>query len=264
MTTTFGSLSRVPTYDTLPGRRLVLGADAPLKLDCGVDLAPCTVAYQTYGQLNEARTNAVLVCHALTGDQYVAEDHPVTGKKGWWEMMVGPARPIDTDRFFIICANVLGGCMGSSGPREIDPKTGKPYGLSFPVITIGDMVEAQLRVIRHLGIERLFAVIGGSMGAMQVLQWASRHPDKVFAAIPIAVAAHGRMPVTPARAYQWWETPNIHLCSIRDFLRLAETLDVAIVEGLALDVNGRPLPSQVTSRWANLIATQAIFKLRRG
>jgi homoserine O-acetyltransferase len=189
MTTTFGSLSRVPTYDTLPGRRLVLGADAPLKLDCGVDLAPCTVAYQTYGQLNEARTNAVLVCHALTGDQYVAEDHPVTGKKGWWEMMVGPARPIDTDRFFVICANVLGGCMGSSGPREIDPKTGKPYGLSFPVITIGDMVEAQLRVIRHLGIERLFAVIGGSMGAMQVLQWASRHPDKVFAAIPIAGAA---------------------------------------------------------------------------
>jgi homoserine O-acetyltransferase len=189
MTTTFGSLSRVPTYDALPGRRLVLGADAPLKLDCGVDLAPCTVAYQTYGQLNEARTNAVLVCHALTGDQYVAEDHPVTGKKGWWEMMVGPARPIDTDRFFVICANVLGGCMGSSGPREIDPKTGKPYGLSFPVITIGDMVEAQLRVIRHLGIERLFAVIGGSMGAMQVLQWASRHPDKVFAAIPIAGAA---------------------------------------------------------------------------
>ncbi|MBL8688638.1 MAG: homoserine O-acetyltransferase [Rhodospirillaceae bacterium] len=189
MTTTFGSLSRVPTYDALPGHRLVLGADAPLKLDCGIDLAPCTVAYQTYGQLNDARTNAVLVCHALTGDQYVAEDHPVTGKKGWWEMMVGPAKPIDTDRFFVICANVLGGCMGSSGPREIDPKTGKPYGLSFPVITVGDMVEAQLRVVRHLGIERLFAVIGGSMGAMQVLQWASRHPEKVFAAIPIAGAA---------------------------------------------------------------------------
>ena len=189
MITTFGSLSRVPTYDALPGHRLVLEADAPLKLDCGVDLAPCTVAYQTYGQLNEARTNAVLVCHALTGDQYVAEDHPVTGKKGWWEMMVGPDKPIDTDRFFVICANVLGGCMGSSGPREIDPKTGKPYGLSFPVITVGDMVEAQLRVVRHLGIDRLFAVIGGSMGAMQVLQWASRHPEKVFAAIPIAGAA---------------------------------------------------------------------------
>ncbi len=189
MTTTFGSLSRVPTYDALPGHRLLLGADAPLKLDCGVALAPCAVAYQTYGQLNAARTNAVLVCHALTGDQYVAENHPVTGKAGWWEMMVGPGKPIDTERFFVICANVLGGCMGSSGPRDIDPKTGKPYGLSFPVITIGDMVEAQLRVVRHLGIDRLFAVIGGSMGAMQVLQWASRHPDKVFAAIPIAGAA---------------------------------------------------------------------------
>ncbi len=189
MTTTFGSLSRVPTYDALPGHRLLLGADAPLKLDCGVELAPCAVAYQTYGQLNAARTNAILVCHALTGDQYVAEDHPVTGKAGWWEMMVGPGKPIDTERFFVICANVLGGCMGSSGPRDTDPKTGKPYGLSFPVITIGDMVEAQLRVVRHLGIDRLFAVIGGSMGAMQVLQWASRHPDKVFAAIPIAGAA---------------------------------------------------------------------------
>ncbi len=189
MTTTFGSLSRVPTYDALPGHRLVLGTDAPLKLDCGVEFAPCAIAYQTYGQLNEARTNAVLICHALTGDQYVAEDHPVTGKTGWWEMMVGPGKPIDTDRFFVICANVLGGCMGSSGPRDIDAKTGKPYGLSFPVITIGDMVEAQLRLVRHLGIDRLFAVIGGSMGAMQVLQWASRHPDRVFAAIPIAGAA---------------------------------------------------------------------------
>ncbi len=189
MTTTFGSLSRVPTYDALPGHRLVLGPEAPLKLDCGVELAPCAIAYQTYGQLNDARTNAVLVCHALTGDQYVAEDHPVTGKAGWWEMMVGPGKPIDTDRFFVVCANVLGGCMGSSGPRDIDPKTGRPYGLSFPVITIGDMVEAQLRLVRHLGIDRLFAVIGGSMGAMQVLQWASRHPDKVFAAIPIAGAA---------------------------------------------------------------------------
>ena len=189
MTTTFGSLSRVPTYDALPGHRLVLGTDAPLKLDCGVEFAPCAIAYQTYGQLNEARTNAVLICHALTGDQYVAEDHPVTGKTGWWEMMVGPGKPIDTDRFFVICANVLGGCMGSSGPRDIDAKTGKPYGLSLPVITIGDMVEAQLRLVRHLGIDRLFAVIGGSMGAMQVLQWASRHPDRVFAAIPIAGAA---------------------------------------------------------------------------
>ena len=189
MTTTFGSLSRVPTSAALPGHRLILGPEEPLKLDCGVELAEAAIAYQTYGQLNADKSNAILVCHALTGDQYVAEDHPVTGKRGWWEMMVGPAKPIDTDRYFVICVNVLGGCMGSSGPREIDPKTGKPYGLSFPVITIGDMVEAQLRVVRHLGIERLFAVTGGSMGAMQVLQWASRHPEKIFAAIPIAGAA---------------------------------------------------------------------------
>jgi homoserine O-acetyltransferase len=189
MTTTFGSLSRVPPSAALPGHRLTLGPEAPLKLDCGVELAACTIAYQTYGRLNADKTNAILICHALTGDQYVAEDHPVTGKRGWWEMMVGPGKPIDTERYFIICVNVLGGCMGSSGPREIDPKTEKPYGLAFPVITIGDMVEAQLRVVRHLGIERLFAVTGGSMGAMQVLQWASRHPEKIFAAIPVAGAA---------------------------------------------------------------------------
>ncbi|MSP47819.1 MAG: homoserine O-acetyltransferase [Alphaproteobacteria bacterium] len=189
MTTTFGSLSRVPASAALPGYRLTLGPETPLKLDCGVELTPCTLAYQTYGRLNADKTNAVLVCHALTGDQYVAEVHPVTGKLGWWEMMVGPGKPIDTGRYFVICVNVLGGCMGSSGPREADPKTGKPYGLAFPIITIGDMVEAQLRVVRHLGIERLFAVTGGSMGAMQVLQWASRHPEKVFAAIPIAGAA---------------------------------------------------------------------------
>ncbi|MBM3547310.1 MAG: homoserine O-acetyltransferase [Alphaproteobacteria bacterium] len=189
MTTTFGSLARIPTSAALPGRRLTLEAGAPMKLDCGLELAEATFAYQTYGRLNADKSNAILVCHALTGDQYVAEDHPVTGKRGWWEMMVGPGKPIDIERYFVLCVNVLGGCMGSAGPREIDPKTGKPYGLSFPVITIGDMVEAQLRVVRHLGIERLFAVTGGSMGAMQVLQWASRHPEKIFAAIPIAGAA---------------------------------------------------------------------------
>jgi homoserine O-acetyltransferase len=189
MTTTFGSLSRVPTSAALPGHRLTLGPEEPLKLDCGIELAGATFAYQTYGRLNDDRSNAILVCHALTGDQYVAEDHPVTGKRGWWEMMVGPGKPVVTERYFVLCVNVLGGCMGSTGPREIDPRTGRPYGLSFPVITIGDMVEAQLRVVRHLGIERLFAVTGGSMGAMQVLQWASRHPEKIFAAIPIAGAA---------------------------------------------------------------------------
>ena len=173
----------------LPGKRLDFGVDAPLKLDCGVDLAPFSLAYQTYGALNAAKSNAVLICHALTGDQFVADKHPITGKPGWWEVMVGPGRPIDTDRFFVICCNVVGGCMGTTGPSDDNPATGKPYGLAFPVITIGDMVRAQARVIDHLGIKQLFAVLGGSMGGMQVLQWAATYPERVFCALPIACAA---------------------------------------------------------------------------
>ena len=175
---------------SLPGSRLIIPADDPLPLDGGGTLGPLAIAYTTYGQLDERRANAVLVCHALTGDQYVAQTHPVTGKPGWWETLVGPGRVLDTDRFFVICANVIGGCMGSTGPGEIDPGTGRPYGLSFPVITIGDMVRAQKRLIDALGIESLFCVVGGSMGGMQVLQWAAAYPEQVFAAIPIATAAH--------------------------------------------------------------------------
>lgn len=129
------------------------------------------MAYCTYGTLNEERSNAVLVCHALTGDQYVAEEHPITGKPGWWERIVGPGKPLDTDRFFVICSNVLGGCLGTLGPTERNAETGEPYGLSFPVITIGDMVRAQAMLLDHLGIDQLFCVIGGSMGGMQVLEW---------------------------------------------------------------------------------------------
>ena len=173
----------------LPGHRVELGADTQLRLDCGAALGPFPMAYCTYGDLNADRSNAILVCHALTGDQYVAETHPITGKPGWWELIVGPGLPLDTDRFFIICANVLGGCLGTVGPKEIDPETGEPYGLGFPVITIGDMVRAQAMLLDHLGIDQLFCVIGGSMGAMQVLEWASRYKDRVFAAVPIAGAA---------------------------------------------------------------------------
>ena len=125
--------------------------------------------------------NAVLVCHALTGDQHVASAHPVTGKPGWWETMVGPGKPIDTDRYFVICPNVLGGCMGTTGPASTNPATGKPWGLEFPVITIRDMVRAQAMLLDHLGIDTLFAVVGGSMGGMQVLQWAASYPERVFA-----------------------------------------------------------------------------------
>jgi homoserine O-acetyltransferase len=165
--------------------------DDGLALDCGVTLRRLVVAYRTYGQLNAERSNAVLICHALTGDQYVAETHPVTGKPGWWDMVVGPSLPIDTDRYYVICANVLGGCMGSTGPRSLrDDGDGTPWGTDFPPVTIRDMVNAQKRLIDHLGIKRLFAVTGGSMGGMQVLQWAAAYPEAVFAAVPIATAAY--------------------------------------------------------------------------
>ena len=137
----------------------------PLRLDAGVDFGPLQIAYQTYGTLNAERSNAVLVCHALTGDQHVLNTHPVTGKTGWWETMVGPGLPIDTERYFVICPNVVGGCMGSSGPASTNPATGMPWGLDFPVITVRDMVRAQAMLLDHLGIDSLFAVAGGSMGA---------------------------------------------------------------------------------------------------
>jgi homoserine O-acetyltransferase/O-succinyltransferase len=165
-----------------------------LMLDCGVALRRLVVAYRTYGRLNADRSNAILVCHALTGDQYAAERHPVTGRAGWWEVTVGPGKPIDTDRFFVICTNVLGGCMGSTGPRtprdDTDQPDAPPWGVDFPPITVRDMVRAQKRLTDHFGIKRLFAVVGGSMGGMQVLQWASCYPDAVFAAVPIACAAY--------------------------------------------------------------------------
>ena len=161
-------------------------ADEPLLLDCGLSLSPWQIAYQTYGELNADRSNAVLICHALTGDQHVANIHPVTGKSGWWETMVGPGRPIDTNRYFVICANVIGGCMGSSGPASINPETGKPWGLDFPLVTVRDMVRAQAMLVDRLGIDRLFCVAGGSMGGMQVLQWAASYPERVFTAMPIA------------------------------------------------------------------------------
>lgn len=166
-----------------------------LTLDSGQRITPVAVAYRTYGRLNAARSNAVLVCHALTGDQYVAERHPLTGKPGWWEAVVGPGRAIDTDRFFVICANVLGGCMGSTGPREemTDAEgrgLGRPWGVDFPPITIRDMVRAQHLLVRHLGIERLLAVVGGSMGGMQALEWAATYPDMLLACAPIATATH--------------------------------------------------------------------------
>ena len=164
------------------------GVDKPLKLDAGVELSPFQIAYKTYGTLNADRSNAVLVCHALTGDQHVASVNPVTKNPGWWETMVGPGKPVDTERYFVICPNVVGSCMGTTGPASTNPKTGKPYALSFPVVTIRDMVAAQAMLVDELKINTLFAVVGGSMGGMQVLQWAASYPQRVFAALPIACA----------------------------------------------------------------------------
>ena len=190
MTVTHSRATERKDARPLPGHRVRLGADRPLRLDCGAELHDFPVAYQTYGSLNRDKSNAVLVCHALTGDQFVAEPHPVTGKSGWWDLMVGPGKTLDTERYFIICANIVGGCMGTAGPKEIDPATNKRWGVDFPVITIGDMVGAQALLLDHLGIEQLFVVIGGSLGGMQVLQWAAAFPERVFAAVPIAAAAH--------------------------------------------------------------------------
>ncbi|WP_337187387.1 homoserine O-acetyltransferase [Phenylobacterium sp.] len=164
-------------------------ASRPLRLDSGATLAPLEIAYKTYGALNADKTNAVLVCHALTGDQHLASTHPVTGKPGWWDRFVGPGKPLDPTRHFIVCTNVIGGCMGTTGPASIDPATGEPYGLKFPVITIADMVRAQAMLIEDMGIETLFAAVGGSMGGMQVLQWAADYPEKLFSAVVIAAAA---------------------------------------------------------------------------
>jgi homoserine O-acetyltransferase len=165
------------------------GADTPLKMDAGVSLGPLTIAYQIYGELNAGKSNAILVCHALTGDQHVANQHPITGKPGWWHTMVGPNRPIDTNRYFVIAPNVVGGCMGTTGPASLNPATGRPYGLDLPIVTIKDMVFAQAMLIDRLGIDTLFCVAGGSMGGMQVLQWVASFPERVFAAMPIATAA---------------------------------------------------------------------------
>ena len=180
-------MDTVPNFPEVGHQRAAFAEG--LALDCGRHLEEFELAYRTYGSLNADRSNAVLVCHALTGDQYVAEPHPVTGKPGWWGALVGPGLPIDTEKFFVVCSNVLGGCMGSTGPRSrrLD---GQVWGTDFPPLTVRDMVRAQQMLMARLGVEKLFAVAGGSMGGMQVLQWAATFPDRVFAALPIAAASY--------------------------------------------------------------------------
>ncbi|MEM7032227.1 MAG: homoserine O-acetyltransferase [Chloroflexota bacterium] len=163
----------------------------PFKLESGATLSPVTLAYETYGTLNEDRSNAILIVHALSGSAHAAGYHsPDDPKPGWWDDCIGPGKAFDTNRFFVICSNVVGSCYGSSSPSSIDPATDKPYGLHFPVVTIGDMVRAQLKLIDHLEIDQLLCVAGGSMGGMQVLEWAAHHPKRLRSAIPIATSAH--------------------------------------------------------------------------
>ncbi len=159
-----------------------------IRLDSGKLINSCDIAFKTYGKLNKEKSNAILICHALSGDQFVAGVNPVTKKKGWWNVLVGSGKVIDTDIFFVICINVLGGCMGSTGPSSTYPGKKSPYELNFPVITISDMVKAQEKLISYLGIQKLFAVIGGSMGGMQTLEWATKFKNKINAAIPIATS----------------------------------------------------------------------------
>jgi len=161
----------------------------PLKLDCGQTIKDFPIAYETYGQLNEKKNNAILVFHALSGDQFVAGTNPVTNKDGWWSTAVGQGKAVDTKKYFIICANVLGGCMGSFGPKNLDSANGEPYGLKFPVITIRDMIRAQESLLEHFKIKKLLSVLGGSMGGMQLLQFCALYPDKTFSAVPIASTA---------------------------------------------------------------------------
>lgn len=160
-----------------------------LPLDCGATLSPVDVAYETYGRLNESRSNAILVLHAFSGDSHAAGISHEDGKPGWWDNMIGPGKAFDTDQYFVICSNVLGGCRGTTGPGSINPATGCPFGMSFPVITISDMVRLQKMLMDHLGITRLLSVAGGSMGGLQALEWAVAFPDSIASAIPIATTA---------------------------------------------------------------------------
>jgi homoserine O-acetyltransferase len=161
-----------------------------LLLECGQRLGPITLAYETYGDLAPARDNAVLILHALSGDAHVAGYHsPQDRKPGWWDIVVGPGKPFDTTKYFVICANIIGGCKGSTGPSSPNPAAGRPYALEFPMVTVGDMVRAQARLLDHLGIERLLSMAGGSMGGMQVLEWAVHHPERVASAMAIASTA---------------------------------------------------------------------------
>jgi homoserine O-acetyltransferase len=179
-----GSIGHVATQ-----RVVLFSGDDPLILDSGARLAPVEVAYETYGTLDETASNAVFVCHALTGDAHAAGHHGDPARAGWWDNLIGPGKPLDTDRFHVVCANLLGGCQGTTGPSSINPADGRPYGLRFPAFTVADLVKVHRALLAQLGIRRLAAAIGGSLGGMQVLQWALDHPDDLDVAILVCASA---------------------------------------------------------------------------
>lgn len=164
-------------------------AEAPLRMDNGEQLGPIDVAFETYGALNADASNVVVICHALTGDAHAAGHHGDPARNGWWDLLVGPGRTVDTDRFFVVCANLLGGCRGTTGPSSINPRSTLPYGLDFPAMTVADLVRVQRALLEHLGIERVYAAIGGSLGGMQVLEWALQAPESIERAIVVCASA---------------------------------------------------------------------------
>jgi homoserine O-acetyltransferase/O-succinyltransferase len=179
----------MPPTPLLVSRKYYTFAHPPneMVLECGARLGPITLAYETLGELNAERSNAILILHAFSGDSHVAGYlHENDERPGWWDNMVGPGKPVDTNRYFVLCSNILGSCAGSTGPSSVNPQTGKPYGLSFPMVTIQDMVRAQKHLIDHLGISKLMSLIGGSVGGMQVLRWCTDYPDMIASAIPLA------------------------------------------------------------------------------
>jgi homoserine O-acetyltransferase len=181
---TIGGLGRVQTQ-----RVVLFEEDDPLVLQSGATLAPVEVAYETYGTLDADRANAVFVCHALSGDAHAAGHHGDPSRRGWWDTIIGPGRPLDTERFFVVCPNLLGGCAGTTGPATIDPRTGRAYGLRFPLLTVRDLVAVHRALLRHLGVVRLHAAIGGSLGGMQVLQWAIDQPEDIDRGVLVCASA---------------------------------------------------------------------------
>jgi homoserine O-acetyltransferase len=174
---------------TKPQRAVLFTEEAPLLLAGGRTLGPVEVAYETYGELSPRRDNVVFVCHALTGDAHAAGEHPDDGRRGWWDNLIGPGKPLDTDRFFVVCPNLLGGCQGTTGPSSVDPATGRSYGRDFPILQMSDFVTVHRALLEHLGVQRVMAAVGGSLGGMQVLQWATEHPEQIEHAVVIAASA---------------------------------------------------------------------------